>query len=82
MCCILLFLLIHTSVQSDLISIDSETLKINAMPVWMMIGNMCINSSVQEYLIARVTAILTRFHVLVSHVGSHIFLLFDAASTQ
>ena len=66
-------------VIQDLSSIDSKTLKINAMPVWMVFGNVCINCLVKEYLIARVTAILTRFHVLVSHVGSHIPLLFDAA---
>ena len=65
-----------------LLSIDPETLKINSMPVWMVFGNVCINSFVKKNLIAGVTAILTRFHVLVSHMDSHIFLLFDAAPAQ
>ena len=61
------------------LSIDKETSFIYANPGWMVFSNMRLECSVEENLIARVTAILTRFHVLVSHVGSHIPLLFDAA---
>ena len=52
------------------------------MPVWMVLGNVSIESSVLENLIARVTSVLTWLHMLVTHVDSHIFLLFDAASTK
>ena len=64
------------------VSTNSETFKIYPMPVWMVSGNMSIESSVKENLIARVTSVLARLQMFVPHVVSHIFLLFDAASAE
>ena len=63
-------------------SINSEAFEIYAMPVWMVLGNVFVETSVEENLIAGVTSVLARLHMPVTHVGSHVFLLFDAASTE
>ena len=64
------------------LSINSESFTIYAMPVWMMLRNVFLERSVLENPIARVTSVLTWLHMPDAHMGSHVFLLFDAASTQ
>ena len=60
----------------------SETFTIYAMPGWMVIRNVSLESSILENLIARVTSVLTRLHMPHTHVGSHIVPHFDAGSTD